>query len=148
MNSYALQRLFEKTDSLNFSRVFEITDLDIDYINDNLGLIEVISEFGNRYGHVGPALRDQAYSFDAGLVLLSSMQSLEDPITAPGSKYLKFKDKHYDQMAKCLRNKSVKGVTGEISFNDRGYNKNNGLKYMVFDKHNNQWRKVNLLTHN
>ena len=115
------------------SQIIELTDVS----PMSQGLTERAREtWQNAYrsGPFDPALRDQAFSFDAGICLAAAMQDvLRRRNTNPGMTY----EDALAQVASWLMNTTVDGASGRIAFraeaNSRGQNAGSALQLVRMD---------------
>jgi hypothetical protein len=143
MTAYAISRDVAK---YRTDRIFEITDLDIQSTDVPAKDAPI---FERAFGAVTPALRDQAFSFDAGLCIRVAYNTARQRLLsgAPGvHAYPRIDDAFLNEFVDELRKNKVAGVTGEIDLNKAG-NLENTTKmfYCRYDQQLSRWVAVNYL---
>ena len=147
MNSYKTDSTFRNGIYL-FNLLIEITDLDLDAYGSLIARQrrDIIDTFINIYGDISPPLRDQAFSYDAGLAINASLELLNLTFLQPSSKkkYLELDNTMLKQYADRLGQLEIMGVTGKINFRDEGEKiyGGEGMDCTVFEKSTNSWKKI------
>jgi len=130
MHAHTLEPLFE-TGDYYFDEIVEITDLFISK-DDLVG--ESQNVFMNKFKKFGPAMRDQAFSFDAAAILCSSYNELTSSIQIPQGQYIKFDEVANKRLRDIIESKQMTGVSGVLAFGIDGENPKTRLTYLNFDK--------------
>jgi hypothetical protein len=142
MNAYAMEQPFREQ-SYFFENLFEITDFDF----EPGGPLPRAKQFTEAFGLLSPALRDEAYSFDAGLCLSESYRALVAPFDQPArdsGQYPVADGLFLTKFAEILSSKEFIGITGDIRFDvPFRQNKCGRLNYTQFDEKQTKWQKVN-----
>lgn len=112
MSGYEVDGTF-RNGSYQWDRLFEITDLGLRPRGS-----EQETRFLQRFHSISPAVRDQAFSFDAGRLVSATFQRLHTERGNPASI-----DKAFSgELARRLRAFQGHGVTGPIRFDEQGQN--------------------------
>jgi hypothetical protein len=130
MHAHTLEPMFE-TGGYYFDEIVEITDLFISK-DDLVG--ESQNVFLNKFKKFGPAMRDQAFSFDAAAILCSSYNQLTNSIQIPQGQYIKFDVTANKRLRDIIESKQMTGVSGLLAFGIDGENPKTRLTYLNFDK--------------
>jgi hypothetical protein len=116
MNAYDAEPAYRQGGPYQWDRMFEITDVSIDGTPDNAET----RRFANEFSAVSPALRDQAFSFDAGTVVA---QAVEQAAGGPDRlSSLHVNAAFLRRLTRTIAKDRVYGVTGPIRFNAVGQN--------------------------
>ena len=143
MTAYAIN---DSETKYRTDRIFEITDVDVQNTDVPATSFAI---FERAFGTVSPALRDQAFSFDAGLCILRAFQFVKTigRPDAPSVHDHPLIDEAFAQrFANRLRTQQVLGVTGEIHLDKGGYAENTTrMTYCRYDQASKRWIPVNYL---
>lgn len=108
MNAYAITPTI-KSSLRPMANIFEITDLELD---PNKRRADV-KHFEDKFGQLTPAVRDQAYSYDVGTILLKAFEDYDDQLAArPALKY----SEALAIIASSIQHTNFLGLTGQIKF--------------------------------
>jgi len=140
MNAYALEE--ERLSGAKvLDSVFEITDLDLARPGSLSATPESANRFVQRFGNVGPAVRDQAFSYDLGLVLAGALTAIRD--ARRNNPKLSYKGA-LEIMDSSIGKTNLIGVTGRLRFgpapeNTHMQNRATDLNLMSVDLRTNRW---------
>ena len=115
MNAYNTESVYVR-DNYQWSQMFEVTDIDFSVRNDP----PRIGRFRREFGPITPALRDQAFSFDAGSVVGDTLLQMFD--RPSDFNKLKTDAAFLARYSSALSQQRYLGVTGRIRFDARGQN--------------------------
>jgi len=114
MNAYAINPS-NKTSQSSLANVFEITDLDLSRIEGG-DRPPATSHFEDKFGPLTPAVRDQAFSYDVGTILLGALDNLHKATSANPT--LKYRDA-LTIMTNAIERTDLNGMTGHIQFDTK-----------------------------
>lgn len=133
----------EKIHDYQADRVFEITDLDFSRTDVPS---EASTHFHSVFGEVSPALRDQAFSFDAGICIIEAYRgALKQAFREPLEQYsYPLADQTFLKILENkIRKQRIHGVTGEIELDHVGRAETSSrLFYCRFDSADARWEPV------
>lgn len=130
MTSYAMQPVFEEK-PLQTAQLFDISDV----FGANPGALNdpIIQPFTREFGPLTPARRDEAISYDCGVVIAAAIEASQSELTA-------------ETLVEFVRGTTHQGISGLIRFGKNGQNTGPAggttpLIIVQFDPANRTWRK-------
>lgn len=137
MHSHTIDKEI-RNHSYYYSDIIEITDLDI---TAYLGKPDSYFEFEQYFAEIGPNKRDEAFSFDAAMVICSAYENLKSKVDIPFNNYIKFDEVGIKFLEREINDLVVEGVTGNIHFRNDG---SNSFGKLVFSKFNGDDKWINV----
>lgn len=139
MNAYMLTK--SAPNGLHFDQIFEITDFNF---SSSGPPPSIEGEFTRAFGAPSPALRDQAFSFDAAYCIYSAYQSTKATLNIGNSNLYPRIDELFVRVFKReLIGVLHRGITGDIRFNtEDGQNIGGRLEYVQYSQKRNGWLQV------
>ena len=137
MHAHSLEPLFASGDFF-FEDLVEITDLYIsaDDIKSNSHSI-----FQSKFQKISPAMRDQAFSFDAAAIICDAYSKLITMHSIPAGHYINFDSAANAKLASLIESVQIQGVSGDIGFGPDGENPRTKLSYLRYKK-SHGWQEV------
>lgn len=114
MNAYNTEPAY-RTNTYQWDRMFEVTDIHFHTAIERDAARRFVREFGT----ITPALRDQAFSFDAGTAIAHSFL---ETTRESGAERLQTTPAYLSDFSRLFGQRRSHGVTGEIHFNAFGQN--------------------------
>lgn len=140
MVAYSIDAPFREDGNYHNELLYEITDLNI---IDAGPKPELYRKFQTEFGAPTPAVRDQAFSFDAGYCLLEAYHSVvERSFPRRPGYYPKLDENALRRVVETLRSELYRGITGDIRFGQSGQNNDGRMIYAQFNSRINAWEAV------
>ena len=131
MSAYATDEKY-RAENFQFGRLFDISDVydsQEEQIND-----PYFAPFFREYGPLTPTRRDEAVSYDSGIVIEQALQKIKGK-------------KSSQAVVDVIRNSQFSGITGQIFFSDDGRNQGPAggiapLNLIYYDDEQKAWRRL------
>jgi hypothetical protein len=130
MHAHSLEPLFASADFF-FEDLVEITDL---YISQDDIKSSSHNIFLAKFQKISPAMRDQAFSFDAAAIICDAYSKLVSQHNIPAGQYIQFDRVANAKLASLIESGQIHGVSGDIGFGPDGENPRTRLSYLRFNK--------------
>lgn len=147
MNAYASDAKL-RTGEYAAARLIELTDIEAKGLNDAADP-ELADHFVRRFGETSPRLRDQAFSYDAGVIIHDALQASLSSLKRTGELF-KPDQEFREAFLLALEETNRRGLSGWIRFESSGSSKGQNigsghgkqLRYTVYDSESGEWRSL------
>lgn len=127
-------------DDVRTDRIIELTDLDLSV---DSSVANASGLFKSQFGELTPALRDTAFSFDAGVVCVEAFQQLCQKLNYSDEACPWVDEVFLSAFVQQLRETQLIGVTGPIAFDGPlGENKARQLQAMRYSRNEARWTAI------